>query len=160
MKMLRRLLISVQKSLLSQQLIHQPVTYYYTTPSVEAVPTNSSRNLPKPAKGQSYSTLMANAEKCLDPPNYYMDETKSQVLDLISLKKLLSSNPEMKRLIVKLAESLQEIGEVRHPFVRTAGYVLNSLFTLCINSLSSVKKYDIYILSPLKVPHCDIRFSC
>lgn len=143
--MLRRLLISVQKSLLSQQLIHQPVTYYYTTPSVETVPTspasssskaiyeNPTRNLPKP-KGQSYSTLMSNAERCLDPGsvNYqeWKESNKSQVLDLISLKKLLSSNPEMKRLIVKLAESLQEIGEVRHPFVRTAGYVVRSM-SLC-----------------------------
>ncbi|ODN03711.1 Decaprenyl-diphosphate synthase subunit 2 [Orchesella cincta] len=131
--MLRRLLLSVQKKL-SQQF--QPVTYYYTTPSVETVstaPTSSSsksiiyesnpimRNLPKPSQGQSYSTLMSNAERCVDPGSVNYEESRSQVVDLISLKKLLSSNPEMKKLVVKLAESLQQIGEVRHPFVSTAG---------------------------------------
>ncbi|CAL8070961.1 unnamed protein product [Orchesella dallaii] len=139
--MLRRLLLSVQKKL-SQQF--QPVTYYYTTPSVETVSTahtssssksivyeSSSpvmRNLPKPQQGQSsssYSTLMSNAERCVDPGSVNYEEWntnhRSQVVDLISLKKLLSSNPEMKKLVVKLAESLQEIGEVRHPFVHTAG---------------------------------------
>lgn len=139
--MLRRLLVSVERKLVSQQFLYQPVTYYYTTPIVEAVPTsptsssksiyeNPTRNLPKP-KGQSYSTLMSNAERCVDPGSFvtnqeWTKETKrrSQVIDLISLKKLLSSNPEIKRLIAKLAESLGEtldFEEVKHPFTRTAG---------------------------------------